>query len=138
MLLRREYDSEWHYEPHQTGLLHNLIAYGRLADVAGTRLIRMAPACLMLIHVAFRRILKAFTFLLQDRDSRFTYSQQFQGATVLPIDPVSVGQEERLESQKTWITSQGFVYPGKKSSRESNKHPMEPDFARLDELKKVL
>ena len=39
--------------------------------------------------------------------------------------------------QKSWQSPQGFVFPGKKSSRESNKHPKEPDFARLDELKKV-
>ena len=56
---------------------------------------------------------------------------------MLPIDPAIAEKEELFKSRNCWQTSEGFVFPGKKSSIESNRHAMEPDFARLDELKKV-
>lgn len=56
---------------------------------------------------------------------------------MLPIDPATAEKDELVKSKKCWQTPQGFVFPGKKTSIESNKHSMEPDFARLDELKKV-
>ena len=76
-------------------------------------------------------------FHFQEPDSRFTYSQDFSTATVLPVDPSEVKREALSTSKKEWQTPQGFVFPGRKSSKESNKHPKDPDFARLDELKKV-
>jgi len=74
--------------------------------------------------------------LSENPRSRYTYSQRFNSATVLPIDPAIAEKEELFKSRNCWQTSEGFVFPGKKSSIESNRHAMEPDFARLDELKK--
>ena len=55
----------------------------------------------------------------------------------MPIDPTIAEKEELSKSRNCWQTSEGFVFPGKKTSLQSNRHAMEPDFARLDELKKV-
>ena len=82
-------------------------------------------------------LMYAISFSTKDPDSRYTYSQRFNSATVLPIDPATVQKDELIKSRKSWQTSQGFVFPGKKTSIESNKHAQEPDFARLDELRKV-
>ncbi len=87
------------------------------------------------VHIIFNFHIKFCYF--QEPDRRFTYSQGFSTATVLPVDPDEVRRTELGTSRKEWRTPQGFVLPGPKTSRESNKHSKEPDFARLDELKKV-
>eukprot|EP00795_Rhopilema_esculentum_P002461 gene2461-18118_t len=79
---------------------------------------------------------KLRSLLAADPDSRFTYSQEFGGATVLPDNLDDVRKEEVESSRTKWRTADGFVFPGRKTSQESNKHPRHPDGARLDELKK--
>eukprot|EP00794_Sanderia_malayensis_P005993 gene5993-6689_t len=74
--------------------------------------------------------------LSEEPDERFTYSQRFSTATVLPVDPDEIRRSHLFTSRKEWRTPQGFVLPGPKTSAEANKHAKEPDFARLDELKK--
>ena len=74
---------------------------------------------------------------LQDDDKRFTYCPQYNSATVLPVHPDTVKKRDLLDSQAKWRTTNGFVYPGKKTSLESNIHQKKPDSARVDELRKV-
>ena len=42
-----------------------------------------------------------------------------------------------VEAKEKWKTSNGFVYPGMKTAKESNQYPQQLDEARLDELQKV-
>ena len=54
--------------------------------------------------------------------------------------PVDLKQEEKdlaAAEQAKWKSSEGWVYPGVKSTRESNQHAKRPDPARLDELNDV-
>ena len=73
----------------------------------------------------------------KEKESRFTYCPQYNSATVVPIDLDAVKKEEQLASTKRWQTSNGFIFPGKKTALESNIHPKTPGNARLDELIKV-
>ena len=41
-------------------------------------------------------------------------------------------------SRSAWRTYDGFIYPGFKSSIESNEHPGHPDEARVEALRKVM
>lgn len=40
-------------------------------------------------------------------------------------------------AKEQWKTSDGFVYPGMKTTKEANQHPQRLDDARLSELAKV-
>ena len=54
-----------------------------------------------------------------------------------PVDVESTLKESKRQSKQLWLSSEGFVYPGFKSSFEANMHPRMPDEARLMELKEV-
>jgi len=74
--------------------------------------------------------------LAQDPGSRYTYCHDYNSATV---DPVNVTQNKKmaaLEAKEKWKTSNGFVFPGMKTAKESNQHPQQLDEARLVELQK--
>jgi len=54
------------------------------------------------------------------------------------FDPVNVDafHRKREEEQiRAWRTSEGFVYPGVKSSRLCNEHPLKPEEWRISELR---
>ncbi|MEE6501572.1 hypothetical protein FKM82_004251 [Ascaphus truei] len=57
---------------------------------------------------------------------RFTYSQDYQSATMDPVDINSELKNCVAKSERGWMTPNGFLYPGFKSSIESNAHPMKP------------
>ena len=67
----------------------------------------------------------------------FTYSQQYQGATLEPVDTETVARYSSMMSRASWMTLQGWAYPGHKSSVLSNLHPRKPHEARIDSLKEV-
>ncbi|XP_069795916.1 uncharacterized protein cfap92 isoform X2 [Narcine bancroftii] len=67
---------------------------------------------------------------------RFTYSQKFLAGIVTSVDVVSEEKRMKKKSKEAWLTSDGFRFPGFKSSLEANEHPKKPDQARIDELKK--
>ncbi|XP_044157495.1 uncharacterized protein KIAA1257 homolog [Bufo gargarizans] len=75
--------------------------------------------------------------LAAEPSHRYTYSLDYQSATVSPVDVVQELKKQAAKSRADWMTSNGFLYPGFRSSIESNKHPKNPDDARILELTKV-
>lgn len=53
------------------------------------------------------------------------------------MDVVAACKEFCAKSKSMWLSPDGFVFPGFKSSIESNLHPQMPDEARLEELREV-
>ena len=72
-----------------------------------------------------------------DPGSRYTYCQEYNSATFNP----RVAEQECLRevtlNKEKWKSKDGFVYPGIKTTKESNEHPMKLHPARLSELEKV-
>ncbi|XP_075689941.1 uncharacterized protein CFAP92 [Rhinoderma darwinii] len=68
---------------------------------------------------------------------RYTYSLNYQSATLSPVDVVEELINRAAKSTEEWMTPSGFLYPGFRSSIENNKHPKKPDDARILELTKV-
>ncbi|KFP96300.1 Uncharacterized protein FLJ43738, partial [Haliaeetus albicilla] len=66
--------------------------------------------------------------------NRFTYSHEYLSAMFDPVDVVAACKEFSAKSKSMWLSPDGFVFPGFKSSIESNLHPQMPDEARLEEL----
>ncbi|XP_072521556.1 uncharacterized protein cfap92 [Salminus brasiliensis] len=67
---------------------------------------------------------------------RFSYNQNYHSFTVDPVDMEAALKASELKSRAAWRTCDGFIYPGFRSSIESNVHPKRPDEARVEELKK--
>ncbi|XP_068763493.1 uncharacterized protein CFAP92 isoform X2 [Struthio camelus] len=65
---------------------------------------------------------------------RFTYCREYLSAMLDPVDLVAAYKESLAKSKSMWLSPDGFVFPGYKSSIESNLHPQMPDKARLKEL----
>ncbi|XP_030063806.1 uncharacterized protein CFAP92 [Microcaecilia unicolor] len=66
---------------------------------------------------------------------RFAYNDYLSGT----LDPVDLETELKAcaaKSRSAWLTPQGFLYPGVKSSIESNQHPRKPHEARILDLTK--
>ncbi|RDD42894.1 Uncharacterized protein TrispH2_004889 [Trichoplax sp. H2] len=66
----------------------------------------------------------------------FTYSTEFHSATFAPVNCGELSKEERQLSRQKWRSSHDFVYPGVKTSRDSNSCKKKPTPNRLEELKK--
>ena len=54
---------------------------------------------------------------------------------VTPVNVEAIRRDEDSANVKRWRTTNGFVYPGPKSSTECNAHPLRPDTSRIEELK---
>ncbi|XP_066528423.1 uncharacterized protein cfap92 [Hoplias malabaricus] len=67
---------------------------------------------------------------------RFTYSQNYHSLTLDPVDTEAEQKESKVKARAAWRTYNGFIYPGFKSSIESNRHSKCPDQARVEELRK--
>ncbi|KFV12036.1 Uncharacterized protein FLJ43738, partial [Tauraco erythrolophus] len=65
---------------------------------------------------------------------RFTYCHEYLSAAFDPVDVVAACKEVLAKSKGMWLTREGLVFPGFKSSTESNLHPQMPDEAPLEEL----
>ncbi|MGH0154491.1 UNVERIFIED_CONTAM: hypothetical protein FKN15_027610 [Acipenser sinensis] len=74
--------------------------------------------------------------MAKEPSRRFTYCQEYQSATVSPVDFEDELKEAAARSKAAWRTWNGFTYPGFKSSIESNEHEKRPSEARAEELKK--
>ena len=80
-----------------------------------------------------------FASIAQDPDRRYTYCLDYHHSmTILPGNPEQERRHTAKESRGSWRTATGFIYPGKKTMIESNKHQMKPDHARRDELETVI
>ena len=58
--------------------------------------------------------------------------------TVVPVNVEAVKKQEEKESKDAWKTPGGWVFPGKKTMIESNKHPNKPHISRVEELSMVI
>ncbi|XP_058845584.1 uncharacterized protein LOC131697867 [Acipenser ruthenus] len=76
--------------------------------------------------------------MAKEPSRRVTYCQEYQSATVSPVDLEDELKEAAARSKAAWRTWNGFTYPGFKSSIESNEHEKRPSEARAEELEKVL
>ncbi|KAK6480749.1 hypothetical protein HHUSO_G18530 [Huso huso] len=74
--------------------------------------------------------------MAKEPSRRVTYCQEYQSATVSPVDFEDELKEAAARSKAAWRTWNGFTYPGFKSSIESNEHEKRPSEARTEELKK--
>lgn len=57
--------------------------------------------------------------------------------TVVPVNVPAMQKAEREASKQAYKTASGWIYPGKKTMRESNVHALKPHLARVDQLDKV-
>ncbi|GFS25099.1 hypothetical protein ElyMa_003432800 [Elysia marginata] len=69
-----------------------------------------------------------------DPDGRYAFNQEYLSAMFCPANLKQEEKDHAAAEQAKWKTADGWVYPGVKSTRESNQHPKKPDHARLDEL----
>ena len=69
----------------------------------------------------------------------YSYAPEFHhSSTFVPVDVEEIDKENQVESIKRWKTLDGWVYPGIKTSMQSNEHPRKLDQASVDELNEVL
>ena len=73
----------------------------------------------------------------QEPDNRFTYCQDYNSATVVPVNVPALKKQEEQASVDAWQTKDGFIYPGMENALHDNRHLKQPDAARRDELRKV-
>uniref|UniRef100_A0A672U2P3 Cilia and flagella associated protein 92 (putative) n=1 Tax=Strigops habroptila TaxID=2489341 RepID=A0A672U2P3_STRHB len=73
--------------------------------------------------------------MAKEPKNRFTYCQDYLSATFEPVDVVAACKEFFAKSKSMWQSPDGFVFPGYKSSIESNLHPQMPHEARQEELR---
>ncbi|XP_069062733.1 uncharacterized protein CFAP92 isoform X2 [Pleurodeles waltl] len=66
----------------------------------------------------------------------FTYSQVYTSASLEPVDRDDEIKALATKSKDEWLTPDGFIIPGSKSSLECNQHTKKPDEARLADLSK--
>ncbi|XP_052534435.1 uncharacterized protein CFAP92 isoform X5 [Tympanuchus pallidicinctus] len=72
--------------------------------------------------------------MAKEPKTRFTYCHEYLSAMFDPVDVVTACKESFAKSRSMWLSPDGFVFPGFKSSIESNLHPQMPDEARVEEL----
>ncbi|XP_061328968.1 uncharacterized protein CFAP92 isoform X3 [Pezoporus flaviventris] len=73
--------------------------------------------------------------MAKEPKTRFTYCQDYLSATFEPVDEIAACKELCEKSKSLWQSPDGFVFPGYKSSIESNLHPQMPHEARQEELR---
>ncbi|XP_064930950.1 uncharacterized protein CFAP92 isoform X3 [Columba livia] len=66
----------------------------------------------------------------------FTYCPEYLSATFEPVDVVAASKESSAKSKSMWLSPEGFVVPGLKSSIRSTLQPLVPGGARREELRK--
>ena len=54
-----------------------------------------------------------------------------------PVNLKEALKAEEAENKAKWRTTEGWTFPGMRTTKESNVHPRHPDTARLDELDQV-
>lgn len=69
-----------------------------------------------------------------DPNGRFAFNQEFMSAMFCPVNLKEEEKDLAAAERAKWKSSEGWVYPGVKSTRQSNQHSKRPDPARLDEL----
>ncbi|XP_077982883.1 uncharacterized protein LOC144437742 [Glandiceps talaboti] len=72
--------------------------------------------------------------LRKDPQHLYTYCQDYNSATVVPINVEATKKATAAALKADWRTTDGFVYPGMRNALDSNIHPQKPHIARCDEL----
>ena len=57
--------------------------------------------------------------------------------TFVPVNLKALKISEEKASRDAWKTSDGWIYPGRKTMLESNLHPRRLDEARVEDLQQV-
>uniref|UniRef100_A0A8C0IBG6 Cilia and flagella associated protein 92 (putative) n=1 Tax=Bubo bubo TaxID=30461 RepID=A0A8C0IBG6_BUBBB len=65
--------------------------------------------------------------MAKEPKNRFSYCHEYLSATFDPVDVAAACKELSAKSKSMWLSPDGFVFPGFKSSIESNLHPQMPD-----------
>ncbi|XP_069823209.1 uncharacterized protein CFAP92 [Dendropsophus ebraccatus] len=110
------------------------VEYVEIVPVDGTTVHNYSSQTLNSTELAYRILRQKMT---AEPNPRYTYSLDYQLATVSPVDAEQELKNQAVKSREEWVTPNGFLYPGFKSSIESNKHPKRPDDARILELTKA-
>jgi len=79
------------------------------------------------------------TFAIQQTpDVRYTYCPEYHHSmTFVPVNLKSLKMSEEKASQDAWKTSDGWIYPGKKTMLECNIHPRKLHEARAEDIQQV-
>jgi hypothetical protein len=72
-----------------------------------------------------------------ERGCLYTYGQDYHSLTLVPQDSDQEQKLQQKRQRKSWRTAQGFIYPGIRSSLESNKPSLQLHSARQEELTEV-
>ena len=76
--------------------------------------------------------------VFQEADLRYTYCPDYHHSmTVVPVNEEALDQRQKEEALQCWKTPAGWIFPGKKTMRESNVHSKKPHPARVDDIHKV-
>ncbi|XP_061474116.1 uncharacterized protein CFAP92 isoform X3 [Rhineura floridana] len=122
--------------------IDNITLLSKMVKKEGTRTIRAFPSdgksifnysCQTLNSAEIAKKLLRQE-MAEEPDKRFAYNQEYLSGIFDPVVEDSALKESIDQSKSMWLSPEGFVYPGFKSSIESNLHPHMPDEARLMEL----
>ncbi|GFO44998.1 hypothetical protein PoB_007150300 [Plakobranchus ocellatus] len=69
-----------------------------------------------------------------DPDGRYAFNQEYLSAMFCPVNLKLEEKEAAAAERAKWKSPDGWIFPGVKSTKESNQHPKQLDPARLDEL----
>ncbi|KAM6197648.1 uncharacterized protein CFAP92 isoform 2-T2 [Sarcoramphus papa] len=103
----------------------------RISPVDGKSVFNYSSQSLNSAELAKKRLRQE---MAKEPKNRFTYCHEYLSATFDPVDVVAACKEFFAKSKSMWLSPDGFVFPGFKSSIESNLHPQMPDEARLEDL----
>lgn len=68
----------------------------------------------------------------------YSYNPEFHhSATFVPVNVNELDKWYRPENKSQWKTQEGWIYPGVKSTLQSNEHPKKLDPASLDKINEV-
>ncbi|XP_061408046.1 uncharacterized protein LOC133342722 isoform X1 [Lethenteron reissneri] len=73
----------------------------------------------------------------EDPRARHSYALAFASLSLDPVDEAEARRDERRRSRAAWRTARGFAVPGPSDSQRDNEHPLRPDSARREELRKA-
>ncbi|XP_053233709.1 uncharacterized protein CFAP92 isoform X1 [Podarcis raffonei] len=144
LLRKREMESQTPEDFIQSNI-ENIHLLSKMVKKEGSKIIRAFPSdgksifnysCQTLNSAEIaKRLLRQE--MAENPGNRFAYNHEYLSAMFDPVDEDSELKEAMHQSEMMWLSPGGFVYPGYKSSIESNRHPRKPDEARVRELRET-
>ncbi|XP_075177362.1 uncharacterized protein CFAP92 isoform X1 [Anomaloglossus baeobatrachus] len=110
------------------------VEYVEIVPVDGTSVHNYSSQALNSTELAHKRLRQK---MAEEPNCRYSYCLDYQSATLSPVDVIEEMEKRAAKSREEWMTPSGFIYPGFRSSIESNLHPKKPDDARSQELTKA-